>query len=222
MAALSYLLACLEGEAAKGWVEPMVIIVILLINAMVSTWQESVRWADGHAASPSDPRTAATLSPSYNTPTPAARGSLARCRKHGQLRATAQPATLSQLPLPSARETEAVEKWLDELKLQARLCKTRPLVLAPNPSPDAYPPTPNPNPRPRPNSSQARLCKTNPLVFSVAIPEQRHFGGRGRVRVRVRAKIRVRVRVRVRVRARVRVRVRVRVSRAPPLRLGLA
>ena len=124
MAALSYLLACLEGEAAKGWVEPMVIIVILLINAMVSTWQESVRWADGHAASPSDPRTAATLSPSYNTPTPAARGSLARCRKHGQPRATAQPATLSQLPLPSARETEAVEKWLDELKLQARLCKT--------------------------------------------------------------------------------------------------
>ena len=40
VAALSYLLACLEGEAAKGWVEPMVIIVILLINALVSTWQE--------------------------------------------------------------------------------------------------------------------------------------------------------------------------------------
>jgi len=40
VAALSYLLACLEGDAAKGWVEPMVILVILLINALVSTWQE--------------------------------------------------------------------------------------------------------------------------------------------------------------------------------------
>ena len=40
VAALSYALAWLEGEAATGWVEPMVILVILLINALVRTRQE--------------------------------------------------------------------------------------------------------------------------------------------------------------------------------------
>ena len=37
MAALSYLLACLEGEAAKGWVEPMVIIRSLAFALAFST-----------------------------------------------------------------------------------------------------------------------------------------------------------------------------------------
>jgi len=67
---------------------------------------------------------------------------------------------LGQVPMPSARDTEAaekaeaaeklqaaakaeaMEKWIDELKLQAR------------------------------------LCRVSPLAFSVTIPEQRHFDGR--------------------------------------------
>ena len=40
VAALSYVLARLEGEA-NGWVEPAVILGILLLNAVVGTWQES-------------------------------------------------------------------------------------------------------------------------------------------------------------------------------------
>lgn len=40
VAALSYVLARLEGEA-NGWVEPVVILGILLLNAIVGTWQES-------------------------------------------------------------------------------------------------------------------------------------------------------------------------------------
>lgn len=40
VAALSYALARLEGEA-NGWVEPAVILAILLLNAVVGTWQES-------------------------------------------------------------------------------------------------------------------------------------------------------------------------------------
>ena len=39
VAVLSYVLSYLEGEV-NGWVEPLVILVILLINAVVSTWQE--------------------------------------------------------------------------------------------------------------------------------------------------------------------------------------
>ena len=39
VAALSYVLARIEGEA-NGWVEPAVILGILLLNAVVSTWQE--------------------------------------------------------------------------------------------------------------------------------------------------------------------------------------
>ena len=40
VAALSYVLARAEGEA-NGWVEPAVILGILLLNAIVGTWQES-------------------------------------------------------------------------------------------------------------------------------------------------------------------------------------
>ena len=40
VAALSYALAYLEGEA-NGWVEPAVILGILLLNAIVGVWQES-------------------------------------------------------------------------------------------------------------------------------------------------------------------------------------
>ena len=39
VAALSYALAYIEGEA-NGWVEPAVILGILLLNAFVGTWQE--------------------------------------------------------------------------------------------------------------------------------------------------------------------------------------
>ena len=40
VAVLSYVLARVEGEA-NGWVEPAVILGILLLNAVVGTWQES-------------------------------------------------------------------------------------------------------------------------------------------------------------------------------------
>lgn len=40
VAVLSYVLARVEGEE-KGWVEPAVILSILVINAVVGTWQES-------------------------------------------------------------------------------------------------------------------------------------------------------------------------------------
>ena len=91
---------------------------------------------------------------------PAARGSMAQCRKHGQHSAAARAAAmLGQVPMPSARETEAaekaeaaeklqaaakaeaMEKWIDELKLQARPCRI--LTLTPNPNPN---PNPNLNP----------------------------------------------------------------------------
>ena len=85
----------------------------------------SERWADVQAASASDSRAAAALSSAFHTPTPAARGSLARCRKHGP---HARAAMQSQETMPSV--TAAVEKWIDEVKLQARLCKTSPLVFS--------------------------------------------------------------------------------------------
>ena len=82
---------------------------------------KSVSWADVHAAPASDSRAAAALSSSFDTPTPAARGSLARCRKHGP---HARAAMQSQVT------SAEVEKWIDELKLQAQLCKTSPLVFS--------------------------------------------------------------------------------------------
>ena len=75
VAALSYLLACLEGDAAKGWVEPMVILVILLINALVSTWQELSAADALSALQRLQPETARCLRQApcpypYPTPTP--------------------------------------------------------------------------------------------------------------------------------------------------------
>ena len=38
VAILSYALACVEGEA-NGWIEPSVILLILILNAIVGVWQ---------------------------------------------------------------------------------------------------------------------------------------------------------------------------------------